>query len=153
MSRHMTFFAIPAIRGDYDPERESQRSVPSLAANQPMRKPRRPGGAGAGQRQGGRRYCRPGERPDHHPVGLRSSRGTNDAEAKQQAIPPRELEQKQADLLRDLIDQQLLLSKGKELGITGETELIKRLDEISKQNHLDSMEDLEKAAPAAGCLL
>ena len=47
-------------------------------------------------------------------------------EAGQQAIPPRELEQKKADLLRDLIDQQLLLSKGKQLGITGETELIKR---------------------------
>jgi peptidyl-prolyl cis-trans isomerase SurA len=71
-------------------------------------------------------------------------------EAKQQAIPPRELEQKQADLLRDLIDQQLLLSKGKELGITGETELIKRLDEIRKQNHLDSLEDLEKAAQQQG---
>src|SRR6202789_548844 len=71
-------------------------------------------------------------------------------EAKQQAIPPRELEQKQADLLRDLIDQQLLLSKGKELGITGETELIKRLDEIRKQNHLDSLEDLEKAAQQPG---
>ena len=34
------------------------------------------------------------------------------------------------DLLRNLIDQQLWLSKGKELGITGETELIKRLNEI-----------------------
>jgi peptidyl-prolyl cis-trans isomerase SurA len=73
-----------------------------------------------------------------------------DAEAKQQAIPPQELEQKRADLLRDLIDQQLLLSKGKELGITGETELIKRLDEIRKQNHLDSLEDLEKAAQQQG---
>ncbi len=72
------------------------------------------------------------------------------AEAGQQAIPPHELEQKKADLLRDLIDQQLLLSKGKELGITGETELIKRLDEIRKQNHLDSMEDLEKAAQQQG---
>src|ERR1700733_3838955 len=71
-------------------------------------------------------------------------------EAKQQAIPPRELEQKQADLLRDLIDQQLLLSKGKELGVTGETELIKRLDEIRKQNHLESMDDLEKAAQQQG---
>jgi peptidyl-prolyl cis-trans isomerase SurA len=70
------------------------------------------------------------------------------AEAGQQAIPARELEQKKADLLRDLIDQQLLLSKGKELGITGETELIKRLDEIRKQNHLESMEDLEKAYAA-----
>jgi peptidyl-prolyl cis-trans isomerase SurA len=73
-----------------------------------------------------------------------------EAESKQQAIPPRELQQKQADLLRDLIDQQLLLSKGKELGITGETELIKRLDEIRKQNHLDSLEDLEKAAQQQG---
>jgi peptidyl-prolyl cis-trans isomerase SurA len=72
------------------------------------------------------------------------------AEAGQQAIPPRELEQKKDDLLRDLIDQQLLLSKGKELGITGETELIKRLDEIRKQNHLDSLEDLEKAAQQQG---
>jgi peptidyl-prolyl cis-trans isomerase SurA len=71
-------------------------------------------------------------------------------ESKQQAIPPRELQQKQADLLRDQIDQQLLLSKGKELGITGETELIKRLDEIRKQNHLDSLEDLEKAAQQQG---
>jgi peptidyl-prolyl cis-trans isomerase SurA len=73
-----------------------------------------------------------------------------EGEAKQQAVPTRELEQKKADLLRDLIDQQLLLSKGKELGITGETELIKRLDEIRKQNHLDSMEDLEKAAQSQG---
>jgi peptidyl-prolyl cis-trans isomerase SurA len=73
-----------------------------------------------------------------------------DGEAKQQAIPARELQQKQADLLRDLIDKQLLLSKGKELGITGETELIKRLDGIRKQNHLDSLEDLEKAAQQQG---
>jgi peptidyl-prolyl cis-trans isomerase SurA len=72
------------------------------------------------------------------------------AEAGQQSIPPRELEQKKADLLRDLIDQQLLLSKGKELGVTGETELIKRLDEIRKQNHLESMEDLDKAAQQQG---
>jgi peptidyl-prolyl cis-trans isomerase SurA len=73
-----------------------------------------------------------------------------DNEARQQAVPPRELEQKKADLLRDLIDQQLLLSKGKELGITGETELIKRLDEIRKQNHLESMDDLEKAYASQG---
>src|ERR1700693_1809492 len=34
--------------------------------------------------------------------------------------------EKQRDVLRDLIDQQLLLQKGKDLGITGDTELIKR---------------------------
>jgi peptidyl-prolyl cis-trans isomerase SurA len=73
-----------------------------------------------------------------------------DAEARQQGVPAREVEQKKVDLLRDLIDQQLLLSKGKEMGVTGETELIKRLDDIRKQNHLDSMEDLEKAAQQQG---
>ncbi len=72
------------------------------------------------------------------------------SEAGQQAIPPRELEQKKTDLLRDLIDQQLLLSKGKELGITGETELIKHLDDLRKQNHLDSLDDLEKAVQQQG---
>src|SRR6185437_16209175 len=54
------------------------------------------------------------------------------------------------DLLRDLIDQQLLLSRGKQLGITGETELVKQLDEMRKQYHLDTIEDLQKAAEAQG---
>jgi len=58
--------------------------------------------------------------------------------------------EKQRDILRDLIDQQLLLQKGKDLGITGDTELIKRLDEMRKQMNLESMEDLEKAAEAQG---
>jgi peptidyl-prolyl cis-trans isomerase SurA len=54
------------------------------------------------------------------------------------------------DLLRNLIDQQLWLSKGKELNITGETELVKRLDEIRKQYNLETIEDLEKAAREQG---
>ena len=54
------------------------------------------------------------------------------------------------DLLRNLIDQQLWLSKGKELGINGETELVKRLDEIRKQYNLETLEDLEKAAKEQG---
>jgi peptidyl-prolyl cis-trans isomerase SurA len=58
--------------------------------------------------------------------------------------------EKQRDVLRDLIDQQLLLQKGKDLGVTGDTELIKRLDEMRKQMKLESMEDLEKAAQAQG---
>ncbi len=49
-----------------------------------------------------------------------------------------------------MIDQQLLLSKGKELGITGDAETMRQLDEIRKQNHLDSMEALEKAAEQQG---
>lgn len=54
------------------------------------------------------------------------------------------------DVLRGLIDRELLLDKGKELGISADTELIKRLDEIRKQMHLESMDDLEKAAAAQG---
>jgi peptidyl-prolyl cis-trans isomerase SurA len=58
--------------------------------------------------------------------------------------------EKQKDVLRDLIDQQLLLQKGKDLGITGDTELVKRLDEMRKEMKLETMEDLEKAAEAQG---
>ncbi len=61
-----------------------------------------------------------------------------------------EVAKREKDLLRDLIDQQLLLQKGQDLGITGDTELIKRLDEIRKSMNLDSMEALEKAAQAQG---
>ena len=52
--------------------------------------------------------------------------------------------------MRDLIDQQLLLEKGKDLGITADTEVIKRLDEMRKEMKLESMEDLEKAAVSQG---
>jgi peptidyl-prolyl cis-trans isomerase SurA len=71
-------------------------------------------------------------------------------EAKQQGATEAELEDRRKNLLRDMIDQQLLLSKGKELGITGDAETMRRLDDIRKQNHLDSMEALEKAATQQG---
>jgi len=71
-------------------------------------------------------------------------------QAQQQGWSQQQLFEARHDLLRDLVDQQLLLSKGKELGITGETETVKRLDEIRKQNHLDSLDDLQKAAEAQG---
>jgi peptidyl-prolyl cis-trans isomerase SurA len=58
--------------------------------------------------------------------------------------------EKQKDVLRELIDQQLLLDKGKEEGITGEVETTKRLDEIRKSMNLPSMEELQKAAEQQG---
>jgi peptidyl-prolyl cis-trans isomerase SurA len=61
-----------------------------------------------------------------------------------------ELGKREKDLLRDLIDQQLLIQKAQELGITGDTEVIKRLDEMRKQMGLESLEDLEKAAQQQG---
>jgi peptidyl-prolyl cis-trans isomerase SurA len=62
----------------------------------------------------------------------------------------RDFSEKQENVLRDLIDQQLLLQKGKDLGITGDTELVKRLDEMRKELKLETMEELEKAAEAQG---
>ena len=71
-------------------------------------------------------------------------------EIQQQNLPATEAEQRQKDMLRDMIDQQLLLSKAKELGLNADAEVVRRLDEIRKQNHLDSMEDLEKSARQQG---
>ncbi len=72
------------------------------------------------------------------------------ATAKQRNWTDAEVDAQKKDLLRDLIDNQLLLSKGKELGITGENETVRQLDELRKQNHLDTMEDLQKAAEQQG---
>jgi peptidyl-prolyl cis-trans isomerase SurA len=58
--------------------------------------------------------------------------------------------EREKDVLRDLIDQQLLLEKGKDLSITGDTELIKRLDQMRKDMKLETMEELEKAATSQG---
>lgn len=74
-----------------------------------------------------------------------------DQEARQRgATTMQEIAAGHKDLLRSLIDQQLWLSKGKQLGIKGDTELIKQLNEIRKQYNLSSMEDLEKAAREQG---
>jgi peptidyl-prolyl cis-trans isomerase SurA len=71
-------------------------------------------------------------------------------ENQQSQATPQEAAERQKNLLRDMIDQQLLLSRAKELGLNADAEVIRRLDEIRKQNHLDTMEDLEKAARAQG---
>ena len=71
-------------------------------------------------------------------------------EARQDNLSQADLNDRVNNLLRDLIDEQLLLSKGKELGITGDAETIRELDDIRKKNNLPSMEALEKAAAQQG---
>jgi peptidyl-prolyl cis-trans isomerase SurA len=66
------------------------------------------------------------------------------------ANPDKCFTEKEKDILRDLIDQQLLIEKGKDLSINGDTDLIKRLDQMRKEMKLDSMEELEKAAASQG---
>jgi len=74
----------------------------------------------------------------------------DDVKQQDPANADKDYAEREKDVLRDLIDQQLLLEKGKDLGITGDTDLIKRLDQMRKDMKLESMEDLEKAATAQG---
>jgi peptidyl-prolyl cis-trans isomerase SurA len=72
------------------------------------------------------------------------------AENQQNQASSQEAGDRQKNLLRDMIDQQLLLSRAKEMGLNADAEVIRRLDDIRKQNHLETMEDLEKAARQQG---
>jgi peptidyl-prolyl cis-trans isomerase SurA len=83
---------------------------------------------------------------------LQRSRETSIQEAKEKlgAGAGEEVVKREKDTLRDLIDQQLLIQKAQDLGITGDTELVKKLDDIRKSMNLDSMEALQKAAEAQG---
>jgi peptidyl-prolyl cis-trans isomerase SurA len=57
---------------------------------------------------------------------------------------------KEKDLLRDLIDQSLLVQRAKDQGINVDTDVIKRLDAIRQQNKLSSMEALEAEVTKSG---
>jgi peptidyl-prolyl cis-trans isomerase SurA len=48
------------------------------------------------------------------------------------------------DLLKTLIEEQLLVQKAVDLGLSADNDVIKFLDRIRKENNLASMEDLEK---------
>jgi peptidyl-prolyl cis-trans isomerase SurA len=61
-----------------------------------------------------------------------------------------DIEDREKNTLRDLIDQSLLVQRGKDMGVNVEPEVIKRLDQLRQQNKIDSMEDLEKAVSAQG---
>jgi peptidyl-prolyl cis-trans isomerase SurA len=73
-----------------------------------------------------------------------------------QQYPPAELESRvreySKDLLRDLIDQALMVQKAKDLDVNVETDLVKRLDEIRKNVNLNSLEDLQHEVEKQGLL-
>jgi peptidyl-prolyl cis-trans isomerase SurA len=88
---------------------------------------------------------------------LDKARATAEDEAKQDCqgkCSPEQLKAAIVDVqknaLRNLIDQSLLVQRGKDMGINVEAELIRRLDQIRIQNKLESMEDLEKAVSGQG---
>jgi peptidyl-prolyl cis-trans isomerase SurA len=61
-----------------------------------------------------------------------------------------EFKEQQKDLLRGLIDQSLMVQRAKDMGVSVESDVIKRLDDVRKQNGLASLEDLEKAVESSG---
>ena len=54
------------------------------------------------------------------------------------------------NLLRDMIDQDLMVQKAKDLDLNVETEVVKQLDEMRKKYNLASLEDFEKEAEKQG---
>jgi peptidyl-prolyl cis-trans isomerase SurA len=71
-------------------------------------------------------------------------------EAQQVHSTPEQFQEMQKNMLRDMIDQQLLLSRAKELGFNVDADVIRQLDDIRKKNNMASMDELEKAARAQG---
>ena len=61
-----------------------------------------------------------------------------------------EFNDQKKDVLRGLIDNALLLEHAKDLGISVETDVIKQLDQVRKDNNLASMEELQKAVESQG---
>jgi peptidyl-prolyl cis-trans isomerase SurA len=60
------------------------------------------------------------------------------------------VEDRQKFALRDLVDQSLLAQRGKDMGISVEPEVVKKLDEIRILNNLKDLDDLEKAVSTQG---
>ncbi len=67
---------------------------------------------------------------------------------------PAEINEKVAEedknVLRDLIDNSLLVQQGKDSGVSVDADVIKRLDEVRIQNNIPSMEELEAQIDKSG---
>src|SRR5260370_1363454 len=61
-----------------------------------------------------------------------------------------DIEDRQKHTLRDLVDQSLLVQRAKDMGVSVEPELIKRLDAIRIENKFKTMEELEDAVKGQG---
>ncbi len=53
--------------------------------------------------------------------------------------------EREENLLRDLIDQSLLVQRAKDLGINVESDVIRRMDQIRQQNNIKDLEELCRA--------
>lgn len=62
----------------------------------------------------------------------------------------KKFEEGEKNLLRDLIDQRLLVQRGLDMGLSVEADVIKRLDRIRQENNLNSLEELERMVQSQG---
>lgn len=81
---------------------------------------------------------------------LRKNREQAAQDSKETNPSQKQVEDREANSLRDLIDQQLLIQKAADLGISADADLVKRLDDLRKEMKASSMEELQKLAEAQG---
>ena len=60
------------------------------------------------------------------------------------------IQDRQKNVLRDMIDQELLIERAKDMSLDVETEVIKRLDDLRKQNNMPTLEAFQRAVESDG---
>jgi peptidyl-prolyl cis-trans isomerase SurA len=74
----------------------------------------------------------------------------HDCQGCQQDQIDAKFKEQQKDLLRGMIDQSLMVQRAKDMGISVESDVAKRLDEVRQQNGLATLDDLKKGVEASG---
>ncbi len=71
-----------------------------------------------------------------------------------QDCPPEKIaaqfKEQQKDLLRGMIDELLIVQRAKDMGISVEADVNKRLEDVRQQNNLATLDDLKKGVEASG---
>lgn len=67
-----------------------------------------------------------------------------------QTVTPAQIQTAEKNLLSQMIDNDLLVQRATDLGMSAETQTVLELDQLRQQNHLATMEDLQKAVEAQG---
>ncbi len=81
---------------------------------------------------------------------LRRNQEQAGQDSKELTLSQQQKDERAANSLRDLIDQQLLIQRAADLGISADADLIKRLDDLRKEMKANSMEELQKLAEGQG---
>lgn len=75
---------------------------------------------------------------------------TRDCQGCPQAQLDAQFKDQQKDLLRGMIDESLIVQRAKDMGVSVESDVNKRLDEVRQQNNLATIDDLKKGVEASG---